>query len=433
MLQRPRAPGAAVPGIDPRRALRLGAEYRSTVGLPLVLVDADGRETWRLGNCGLCARLSRSGRRESLCQGYRRTAVEESFRWGEPYISVCPFGLVTFAVALSHEQKLSGGLLSGFSIFPQMEADMREDVLARVRRLGVRMDLGPRSRLSFRIVTSESLRRAGRLLFDLAAAYGMSDADTVAERRERSIQQFTIANYLEDVRAGKQDLITSLAAMQNEIIDKVVLGDLRGSREIINRFLGVIFLESGMNFDLLKVRLLELIVIISRAAIGKGISAEGLLGPRYSYLTDINAATGFDDLFWKVTKALENFTRTVSEERGRTALAHMTRMKDFLSRNFASKVSAREVSAAAGLSVSRALHLFKKESGVSLSAYVARQRIDYAIYLMKNTDRSMADIASECGFFDQSHFTKTFRALEGIPPLRYRKSAAGTGDRGRAQ
>ena len=78
-----------------------------------------------------------------------------------------------------------------------------------------------------------------------------------------------------------------------------------------------------MNFDLLKVRLLELIVIISRAAIEKGISAEGLLGPRYSYLTDINAATGFDDLFWKVTKALENFTRAVSEERGaRRAGAH---------------------------------------------------------------------------------------------------------------
>ena len=55
---------------------------------------------------------------------------------------------------------------------------------------------------------------------------------------------------------------------------------------------------------------------------------------------------------------------------------------------------------------------------------MARQRIDYAIYLMKNTDRSMADIAAECGFFDQSHFSKTFRTLEGTPPLRYRNGTA---------
>jgi two-component system, response regulator YesN len=404
--------------------MRLGAEYRATTGLPLVLVEESGREVWRLGACSVCARLSRSSRREALCRDYRRTAVHESFRWGEPYISVCPFGLVTFAVALTHRQRLSAGLVSGQSIFPQMEADMREEVIQRVRRHRVRMDLGPRSRLSFRVVTSESLRRSSRLLFDLVAAYGMSDAEVIAESREKSIQQFSIANYLEEARKGRQDLLAMLATMQNEIVDKVVLGDLSGSREIINRFLGVIFLESGMNFDLLKVRLLELIVIISRAAIARGISAEGLLGPRYSYLTDINAAAGFDELFWKVTKALENFTRAVSEERRRTSMAHMTRMKDYLSRNFASKVSAREVAAAAGLSVSRALHVFKKESGVSLSAFIARQRIDYAIYLMKNTDRSMADIASECGFFDQSHFSKTFRALEGTPPLRYRNGTA---------
>ncbi len=83
------------------------------------------------------------------------------------------------------------------------------------------------------------------------------------------------------------------------------------------------------------------------------------------------------------------------------------------------------MAAAAGLSVSRALHLFRAQTGMSLSASIARQRVDYAVYLLKNTDRSMAEIASECGFFDQSHFTKTFRALEGVPPLRYRRTIEG--------
>ena len=378
---------------------------------------------WRLGTCSVCTRLSSSTRREALCREHRRTAVEESFRWGEPYISVCPFGLVTFAVPLSRNRKLSGGLAQRvLHLPPDGSRHAGGSDRARAPPSASRSTSGRGPGFTFRVVPSESLRRSSRLLFDLAAAYGMNDVDTIAESREKSIQQFTIANYLEDVRSGKQDLLTSLASMQNEIIDKVVLGDLSGSREIINRFLGVIFLESGMNFDLLKVRLLELIVIISRAAIGKGIGAEGLLGPRYSYLTDINAATGFDDLFWKVTKALENFTRTVSEERGRTRAGPHDADEGLPVADLRDQVSARDVAAAAGLSVSRALHLFKKESGVSLSTYVARQRIDYAIYLMKNTDRSMADIAAECGFFDQSHFTKTFRALEGTPPLRYRRS-----------
>jgi two-component system, response regulator YesN len=413
------------------RVKRLGVEYRSATGLPLILADRDGRERWRLGACALCQRLADVRRCAALCREHHRRAVEESFRWGEPCISVCPFGLVTFAVPLSRERRLSAGLISGFSIFPQMAPDMREEVAARVRRQGARSPLGPRSRVRFRVVTTESLRRSAHLLFDLAAAYGVSDKEHIAERREKSIQQLSIANYLEEARGEKGDLLTSLVAMQNTIIDKVVLGDVTGSKEIINRFLGVIFLESGMNFDMLKVRLLELIVIISRAAMAKGISADGLLGQRYSYLTDINAATGFDDLFWKVTRALENYTRAISDERGRGAQLHVARMKEYLKHNLAAKVSARDMAAAAGLSVSRALHLFRQETGASFSAWVARQRIDYARYLLRDTDHSMADIASECGFYDQSHFTKTFCALEGTPPLRYRRSmreAAGVAD-----
>jgi two-component system, response regulator YesN len=205
----------------------------------------------------------------------------------------------------------------------------------------------------------------------------------------------------------------------------VILGDVNGSKEIINQFLGVIFLESGMSFDELKVRLLELIVIISRAAIMRGISADGLLGSRYSYLTDINAATGFDDLFWKVTKVLENFTKTVSAELGRKARARMTRMKEYIKKNFASKIAAPDVAAAAGLSVGRALHLFRKESGMTLSTYIAHERIQYAKYLLRNTDRSIGEIAFECGFFDQSHFTKSFQAAEKTSPLKFRKGAQG--------
>lgn len=413
--------------VDPPQLKRLGAEYRAATRLPLVLVDPQGRKLWAMGSCPLFARLCSSRRLKKICADYQCLAVEESLRWGEPYISVCPLGLVTFAVPLSREKKLVAGFVSGFSILPQMKKDIHEDVVGGIRRLRLRPRAGSRPRLRFRVVQSETLRRDAGLLFELTGRYGANDLELIQESRERSVQQFTIANFLEDARREKQDLVSSLVRMQNEVIDKVVLGDLSGSREIINRYLGAILLETGMNFSRLKVRLLELIVIISRAAIERGISADGLLGPRYSYLTDINAAEGFDDLFWKVTTVLQNFNRTVSEEIRRKAWAHMTKMRDYLQKHFTEKVSAADVATAAGLSVSRALHLFRIEGGISLSAYIARRRIDFSKYLLRNTDASIASIASDCGFFDQSHFSKTFASLEGIPPLRYRTRIRGSG------
>lgn len=412
---------APVASVDLPRVRELAAEYRTATGLPVCLVDLAGTPAWSLGTCPLCTRIPGSRKMGSLCRAHHRKGIEESFRWGEPYISVCPFGLVTFTVPLSRDGRLKAGLVSGFSVFPQMEKDIHEEALASLVRHGIRHSLGPRTRLRFRVVPSEALRRNADLLFDLTGRHGVNDMKLIGESREKSMQQFTIANYLADARSGGQDLVASVVRMQNEIIDKVVLGDLAGSREIINRFLGVIFLESGMNFDVLKVRLLEFIIIISRAAIEKGISSDGLLGPHYSFLTDINAATGFDELFWKVTKALENFSGTVSEQLGRRTHVHVTRMKEYVKKNFTTKVAAHDVAAAAGISVSRALHLFRQECGLPLSAWIARERIEYAKYLMDHTADTMAVIASECGFFDQSHFTKTFQALVHMPPSQYKR------------
>jgi two-component system, response regulator YesN len=395
-------------------------------------VDSEGRELWSLGGCGLCRVLSSSPRRKTVCRGHNRTAVQESLRWGEPYISVCPFGLITFAVPILPGGRLSAGLVSGFAILPQMQEDIRQEVLGRIRGQGVRLRAGRSGRLPLRVVSSEQLRSSASLLFDLASRAGMNDPSLMRESREKTIQQFTIANYLADAREGKHDLVASLVKMQSEIIEKVVLGDLSGSREIVNRFLGVIFLESSMNFDMLKVRLLEFIVIISRAAIEKGISAEGLLGPRYSYLTDLNSATGFDELCWKVTKILENFNTAVSEEMRRKGWAHLAKMKDYVNRNFTSRITAEAVAAAAELSVSRAQHLFRQESGTTLAGYVMQRRIAYAKYLLRTTADNIAEIATECGFFDQSHFTRTFGRLEGLSPLKYRTRSTQGGGQGRS-
>jgi two-component system, response regulator YesN len=415
----------AIADMDPARMRSLSREYTRATGMPLMLVDPEGREAWSMGACPLVAMLSGSPRRTALCRGHRRTAVQESLRWGEAYISVCPFGLITFAVPVFSAGHLTAGLVSGFSILPQMKDDIRQDLRRRLRTHGMRPRAGRWAKMRLRVVSSEALRESATELFESTAKAGMNDPRLLRESREKSAQQLTIANFLSEIREGKEDPVASLVAVQNEIIDKVVLGDLSGSREIINRYLGLILLECGMSFDMLKVRLLELIVIISRAAIEKGISAEGLLGPRYSYLTDLNASAGFDDLFWKVTKILENFTTAVSQEMRRKGWAHVTQMKECVKKGFTTKLSTADVAASAALSVSRAEHLFRKEVGMTISSWIAHQRIAYAKYLLERSDRTMAEVAAECGFYDQSHFTKTFSTLEAATPLRYRMRARG--------
>ena len=69
--------------------------------------------------------------------------------------------------------------------------------------------------------------------------------------------------------------------------------------------------------------------------------------------------------------------------------------------------------------------LFKKETGVTLTEYVNRQRIEHGIFLLNATDLQVQTIAQYCGFPDINYFTKTFKRMIGQTPKAYRQSVRG--------
>ena len=84
-----------------------------------------------------------------------------------------------------------------------------------------------------------------------------------------------------------------------------------------------------------------------------------------------------------------------------------------------------ELAEAAGLSVSQFERTFKRLFHLTPRQYVQRVRINAACEALLNTDDPIAEIAVASGFYDQSHFTKTFRRLMGTPPATYRRERRG--------
>lgn len=64
--------------------------------------------------------------------------------------------------------------------------------------------------------------------------------------------------------------------------------------------------------------------------------------------------------------------------------------------------------------------LFKKETGLTLTEYVTRKRIDQAIFLLNSTNMQIQTVAAYCGIPDLCYFTKTFKKLVGMTPTEYR-------------
>lgn len=64
---------------------------------------------------------------------------------------------------------------------------------------------------------------------------------------------------------------------------------------------------------------------------------------------------------------------------------------------------------------------FSRYFHCSLGDFARKIKIDRAIQLMRSQKLSLTEIAYQCGFADQSHFTKTFYLFTGLLPKQYRK------------
>ena len=89
--------------------------------------------------------------------------------------------------------------------------------------------------------------------------------------------------------------------------------------------------------------------------------------------------------------------------------------------HYSEKIRMAELAGLCGLSVSQMQREFKRLLGITPSQYLSKVRLQAARQRLEETRVPLAEIALECGFCDQSHFVKRFKAEVGMRPLDYRK------------
>jgi AraC-like DNA-binding protein len=78
-------------------------------------------------------------------------------------------------------------------------------------------------------------------------------------------------------------------------------------------------------------------------------------------------------------------------------------------------------SAACGLNADYFSRLFKTHTGLAPKAWLLETRLQQASRLLDFGDKSVAEVAADCGFNCPFHFSRTFKRRFGIPPAGYRQ------------
>lgn len=107
-----------------------------------------------------------------------------------------------------------------------------------------------------------------------------------------------------------------------------------------------------------------------------------------------------------------------SQEIPTAAAAALHRFENQLSE----PVSPADLASWSGLPAARFARLIKKFFGLTPSQYITKARIAAASSLLRESKRTVAEIATACGFADHSSFTRAFRKVAGISPTQFRES-----------
>ena len=97
----------------------------------------------------------------------------------------------------------------------------------------------------------------------------------------------------------------------------------------------------------------------------------------------------------------------------------------FIHADLAGDISLSSIARSAGLSPFHFARRFKQTTGLAPHQYVVHHRLERARNLLAGTTESLADVAQQAGFCDQSHFTAHFRRQFGITPRRFREQHRG--------
>lgn len=99
--------------------------------------------------------------------------------------------------------------------------------------------------------------------------------------------------------------------------------------------------------------------------------------------------------------------------------------KALMRRRIASSLAMAEVASACRLSISHFERAFTKTVGKAPYTWFLDLRLDKAKELLSQTSTPLSQIALECGFSDQAHFTNTFSRKVGATPRSWRRMAEG--------
>jgi AraC-like DNA-binding protein/ligand-binding sensor protein len=398
-------------------------------GLVLGVVDATGDARSAVepfeGACPICSLLG-EGEAEAELRGQLYGAYQAE-RFGGKYIHLCAHSLLHWVAPIVAD----GALCAAFVAGPVMLMEPAEILADLAAVLPAGREAEARAALErLALVSPRRATSLAELLAGLAATFGSPAPARLEASRQREEQQSRIAEYIQELKGEREDDIPPYPIeKERDLLSAISRGNKPESQRLLNEILGHIFFSSGQNPAVIRARALELVVLLSRAALDGGADIERIFDLDFTYLNQIQKMRSADDIAHWLSRVMVRFTDLVFNLADVKHADVMMKALRHINARFTEPITLEEVAGAVSLSPTYFSKIWNEEMKCRFTTYLNKLRIERGKVLLRTTDTSLVQIAGLLGYEDQSYFTKVFKKMVGQSPGRFRESAGRTPSR----
>ena len=334
-----------------------------------------------------------------------------AYRWNGKYVFYCPKGLVFVAASITDSR---GALAGGMVLGPVAMGDPDDTAISSDNADFCRSVAGLPQWDPGRVHHAEEVLTslAGAVSGTIQSHFG----SYCYEQEQMLSKLYEIKENLQQNEPDSAFLIRS----EKQLNTLIAHQDKDGAQKLLNEILGHIFFTSRADLFTIKARLIEMLVLLSRAAIDAGAEAQEILLFNEESMKRVEEISSVEDLSEWITAIMHRFIRYSFDFSGIKHADVMHKVMQYVKAHYAEKITLDDIAAHVYLSRSYVSSMFKEEMGEGLFAYVNRVRVEKSKVLLLNEAVSLVNVGVMCGFDDQSYFTKVFKSIVGVSPKKYR-------------
>jgi len=414
---------------DLNKAVKCCDDYAKSIGTGCMVINSHGELLHATNTqnslCNLCKELGLGRSVDCNCRNAHLYGAYQAERFNGKYIYFCSLGLTYWASPIINKGTMRGALIGGPVLMMDPDEFLLFDIFNSNKIKPKVMNLIKKNIKEIPIIQPDRVSSLSELLYTITSTITAGEHDKKHEAFEDREQLLNISMYLGYINTmGGDETAPSGYPMEKEkeLLLLVSQGDKAASQKILNEILGYIFFSSNGDFEVIKSRVLELIVLLSRAALEGGADVEQIFGMNYSFISQIHDLKSVDDLTYWLSGILTRFTDCVFNLADNRHVDVIYKAINYIKHNYMRKISLEDVASHVYLSPSYFSKVFNEGVGCSFNNYLNKVRIDASKRLLMDKSLSIVEVSNISGYEDQSYFNKVFKKLTGMSPGRYRES-----------